>query len=107
MEQELPCLRPEFGRSQRCLHLEPGVGVVQLVAQRLLQLAHAVSDAAAKPRAVEFIDMPASLRGQYQSFTQAPMERLRAAGYAGQFTPLEEGIRQYVQNHLAKADCFV
>jgi ADP-L-glycero-D-manno-heptose 6-epimerase len=56
---------------------------------------------------VEFIDMPASLQGQYQSFTQAPMERLRAAGYAGQFTPLEEGIRQYVQNHLAKADCFV
>ena len=30
----------------------------------------------------EFIDMPDSLRGQYQSFTQAPMDRLRAAGYA-------------------------
>ena len=76
-------------------------------ARTYLDLAHAVSDAAGKPRAVEFIDMPASLQGQYQSFTEAPMERLRAAGYAGQFTPLEEGIRQYVQNHLAKTDRFV
>ena len=50
---------------------------------------------------VEFIDMPDALRGQYQSFTQAPMARLRAAGYAGQFTPLEEGVRRYVQDYLA------
>ena len=28
------------------------------------------------------------------------MDRLRAAGYAGQFTPLEEGVRRYVQDHL-------
>jgi len=48
--------------------------------------------------------MPAALRGQYQSFTQAPMERLRAAGYPGQFTTLEEGIRRYVQNHLRQPD---
>ncbi len=41
--------------------------------------------------------------GQYQSFTQAPMDRLRAAGYAGQFTPLEEGMRRYVQDYLAAA----
>ena len=51
--------------------------------------------------------MPASLRGQYQSFTEAPMDRLRAAGYAGQFTPLEEGVRRYVQDHLAAPDPFV
>ncbi|MBN8904245.1 MAG: ADP-glyceromanno-heptose 6-epimerase, partial [Rhodospirillales bacterium] len=61
-------------------------------ARTYLDLAHAVCDAAGKPRQVEFIDMPSSLKGQYQSFTQAPMERLRSAGYAGQFTPLEEGI---------------
>ena len=29
------------------------------------------------------------------------MDRLRAAGYAGQFTPLEDGIRRYVQDFLA------
>jgi len=73
-------------------------------ARSYLDMAHAVCDAAGLPRRVEFIDMPASLRGQYQSFTQAPMDRLRSAGYAGQFTPLEEGIRRYVQDHLAAAD---
>jgi len=76
-------------------------------ARTYLDLAHAVCDAAGRPRAVDFVDMPASLRGQYQSFTQAPMERLRAAGYAGQFTPLEEGIRRYIQDHLATPDLFV
>nr|WP_294528419.1 ADP-glyceromanno-heptose 6-epimerase [uncultured Rhodopila sp.] len=76
-------------------------------ARTYLDLAHTVSDAAGRKRAVEFIDMPANLRGQYQSFTQAPMERLRAAGYSGQFTTMEEGIRRYVQDHLAAADSFV
>ncbi|MBN8875378.1 MAG: ADP-glyceromanno-heptose 6-epimerase [Rhodospirillales bacterium] len=76
-------------------------------ARTYLDLAHAVCDAAGKPRQVEFIDMPSSLKGQYQSFTQAPMERLRSAGYAGQFTPLEEGIRRYVQDHLAQHDPYV
>ncbi|HQT78866.1 MAG TPA: ADP-glyceromanno-heptose 6-epimerase [Rhodopila sp.] len=76
-------------------------------ARTYLDLAHAVSDAAGQPRKVEFIEMPASLRGQYQSFTQAPMDRLRTAGYTGQFTPLEEGIRRYVQGYLATSDLFV
>ena len=70
-------------------------------ARTYLDLAHAVCDAAGKPRAVEFIDTPAALKRQYQSFTQAPMGRLRAAGYSGQFTPLEDGVRRYVQQHLA------
>jgi ADP-L-glycero-D-manno-heptose 6-epimerase len=48
--------------------------------------------------------MPVALRGRYQSFTEAPIGRLRAAGYSGQFTPLEEGVRRYVRDHLAAAD---
>ena len=76
-------------------------------ARTYLDLAHAVCDAAGQPRQVEFIDMPASLRGQYQSFTQAPMDRLRAAGYTGQFTPLEEGVRRYIQDYLGTSDPFV
>lgn len=76
-------------------------------ARTYLDLAHAVCDAAGQQRQVQFIDMPSSLVGQYQSFTQAPMDRLRAAGYTGQFTPLEEGIRRYVQDHLAPADHYV
>ncbi len=73
-------------------------------ARSYLDLAHAVCDAAGVARRIEYIDMPAKLRGQYQSFTEAPMERLRAAGYAGQFTKLEEGIRRYVQENLTQAD---
>ena len=74
------------------------------VARSYLDLAHAVCDAAGVPRRVEFIPMPEKLRGQYQSFTEAATARLRAAGFPGQFTPLEEGIRRYVQDHLATPD---
>jgi ADP-L-glycero-D-manno-heptose 6-epimerase len=73
-------------------------------ARSYLDLAHAVCDAAGVARAVEFIDMPPALRGQYQNFTQARMERLRDAGYEGQFTPLEEGVRRYVQDYLRQPD---
>jgi len=67
-------------------------------------LALAVCDAAGVPRRIDFIDLPEPLRGQYQSFTEASIDRLRAAGYTGQFTPLEEGIRRYVQDYLTQAD---
>ena len=73
-------------------------------ARTYLDMVHAVCDAAGVARRVEFVDMPAALMGQYQSFTQARTERLRAAGYAGQFTPLEEGIRRYVQDYLTQPD---
>jgi ADP-L-glycero-D-manno-heptose 6-epimerase len=73
-------------------------------ARSYLDLAHAVCDAAGAPRRVEFVDMPAPLRGQYQSFTQAPMARLRAAGYAAPFTALEDGVRRYVRENLSQPD---
>ena len=76
-------------------------------ARTYLDLAHAVCDAAGQPRRVEFVPMPETLRGQYQSFTEARMDRLRAAGYAGQFTPLEDGVRRYVRDHLAGAERYV
>ena len=76
-------------------------------ARTYLDLAHAVSDAAGRPREVAFVDMPTALHGQYQSFTEARMDRLRAAGYAGQFMQLEDGIRRYVQDHLAGAEPYV
>jgi ADP-L-glycero-D-manno-heptose 6-epimerase len=76
-------------------------------ARSYLDLANAVCDAAGRPRDIEFIDMPEALRGQYQSFTQASMNRLRAAGYPGQFTPLEEGVRRYVQDYLSQPDHYL
>lgn len=86
----------------------PGVsGLFNLgtgTARSYLDLAHAVCDAAGVARQVEFVEMPVTLRGQYQNFTEAPMGRLRAAGYKGRFTPLEEGVRRYVRDHLAQSD---
>jgi ADP-L-glycero-D-manno-heptose 6-epimerase len=55
---------------------------------------------------VDWIDMPATLRGQYQSFTEARMDRLRAAGFAAPFTSLEDGIAAYVRV-LASGDAHV
>jgi ADP-L-glycero-D-manno-heptose 6-epimerase len=67
-------------------------------------LAYAVCDAAGVRRQIEFVDMPETLRGQYQSFTEAGIGRLRDAGYKGHFTPLEEGVRRYVQDFLTQPD---
>ena len=41
---------------------------------------------------ISFVDMPNSLKGQYQYFTQADMTKLRAAGYTAPFATLEEGV---------------
>lgn len=69
-------------------------------ARTYLDLAHAVCDALGAPRQVDFIPMPEALRGQYQSFTEARMEKLRNAGYSRPFTPLEEGVRRYIRDFL-------
>jgi ADP-L-glycero-D-manno-heptose 6-epimerase len=49
---------------------------------------------------VEYIDFPEALKGKYQSFTQADIGKLRAAGYKEDFSTVEEGVAKYVQ-HLA------
>lgn len=64
-------------------------------------LAQAVFAAMGREPQIEYIDMPESLRNKYQYFTQAEMGKLRAAGYDRPFTSLEDGIREYVQGHLA------
>jgi ADP-L-glycero-D-manno-heptose 6-epimerase len=74
------------------------------ISRSYLDMAHAVSDAAGVPRSVEFVDMPVALKPQYQSFTQARIERLRAAGYAKEFTTLEDGIGRYVRDYLSRAN---
>ena len=77
------------------------------VARTYLELAHAVADAAGRERRVEFVDMPETVRGQYQSYTEATTGRLRAAGYVGRFRTLETGVASYVRDHLAQADPYL
>ena len=45
---------------------------------------------------IEYIAFPAGLADKYQSYTQADLTRLRAAGYKREFRPVEEGVAAYV-----------
>jgi len=63
-------------------------------------LAMAVFAAMKLPPQIEFIEMPAVLQGKYQYFTQAPMEKMRKAGYAAPFTSLEDAVADYVTTYL-------
>ncbi len=45
---------------------------------------------------IEYVPFPAGLLDKYQSYTQADLARLRAAGYAGAFKPVEQGVAAYV-----------
>jgi ADP-L-glycero-D-manno-heptose 6-epimerase len=64
----------------------------------------ALAAALAREAKIEYIDMPPQIRAQYQYFTQAPMSKLRNAGYDGAFYSVEDGVRDYVQAYLATSD---
>ena len=55
---------------------------------------------------IEYIEMPESIRGSYQYFTQSDVGRLSAAGYNGGFTALEDAVDGYVRGFLNSADRF-
>lgn len=46
---------------------------------------------------IEYVPFPEALKGKYQSFTQADLTKLRAAGYAAPFASVDEGVSEYVQ----------
>ena len=51
--------------------------------------------------AIRYVPMPDALRGKYQSFTQADVSRLRAAGYSAPMLPIEEGVPRYVESLIS------
>ena len=73
-------------------------------ARSFADLAAAVYRALGREPQIEYVDTPAEIRDKYQYFTEARMERLRAAGFTRAADPLEDGVRDYVQNFLAAAD---
>jgi ADP-L-glycero-D-manno-heptose 6-epimerase len=76
-------------------------------ARTFADMAAAVYAAMKSPVSIAFIDMPAEIRDRYQYFTEARMDRLRAAGYRANFTPLEAGARHYVEDYLRTPDPYV
>ncbi|MDO4690891.1 MAG: ADP-glyceromanno-heptose 6-epimerase [Fusobacterium sp.] len=58
-------------------------------------------------KVVEFIPMPEDLKGRYQYFTEAKINKLRAIGYTKEMTSLEDGIKDYVENYLSQDDSYL
>lgn len=67
-------------------------------------LVTAVFAAMGLPANINFIDMPQHLQEKYQYFTEAEISRLRGIGYNRPFTSLEEAVKDYVQNYLARQE---
>ena len=70
------------------------VNVGSGVPRSFLDLASCASRAAGGPTPVT-VPFPEHLRGQYQRYTCADLDGLRAAGYPAPMTPLEAGIEAY------------
>lgn len=75
-------------------------------ARSFIDLARAVTTAAGRNLEVAWTDMPPALRGKYQSFTEARMDRLRAAGFTQPPLSIEDGVARYVAV-LDRADPYI
>jgi ADP-L-glycero-D-manno-heptose 6-epimerase len=69
-------------------------------------LARAVFAAMRLEPVIEYIEMPEALRGKYQYYTEARMERL-SGSLELNMRSLEDGVADYVQNYLLKDDPYL
>ncbi len=76
-------------------------------ARSFADLIGALAAACGRAPRIEYVDMPEALRPTYQYFTEAPLGRLRAAGYDGQFAPLEAAVADFVAGYLARPDPYL
>ena len=53
--------------------------------------------------AIAYVPFPPDLAGRYQSFTQADLTRLRAAGYTAPMLDIDAGVRRYVESLISRA----
>lgn len=107
--------KPEFGDGEQkrdFIHVEDCLDVIAWliehpevnglynlgtgVARTWKDLVNAVFAASGRPSQIEFIEMPETIRDKYQYFTEAKMEKLRAAGCPFSPKSLEDGIAAYV-----------
>ncbi|MCE2983702.1 MAG: ADP-glyceromanno-heptose 6-epimerase [Parachlamydia sp.] len=65
-------------------------------------LTHAVFNALGHEPRIEYIEMPASLLNKYQNYSRADMRKTtEAIGENARCMPLEDAVKDYVQNYLA------
>jgi len=60
----------------------------------------AIFAALGREPAIEYVPMPDHLQGRYQYFTEAEMQKVRAAGCDVAITPVEQAVAEYVTRHL-------
>ncbi len=70
-------------------------------------LANAVFSAMNQISRIDYVEMPESIRDQYQYLTEAKMDKLGAAGYPVSFGSLEDSVYDYVINYLRKRDRYL
>lgn len=70
-------------------------------------LARAVFRALDREPAIEYINMPDTLKGKYQYFTQAHMGWMERVGCDFTFRGLEEGVDDYVRRYLTAPDPYL
>ncbi len=86
------------------LHHRKNSGIYNLgsgKARTFLDLARITSQSMQKQEQIDFIDTPEDIRGKYQYFTEANMQKLKNIGYNKPFHSLEDGIDDYVRNYLS------
>lgn len=73
-------------------------------ARSFRDLVTAMFAALGRAPAIEYVDMPVSIRDGYQYYTQAETGNLRRAGFDAPALALEEAVRRYVTCYLDGAD---
>jgi ADP-L-glycero-D-manno-heptose 6-epimerase len=73
-------------------------------ARSFKDLATALFKAAGKTPHIDYVDTPVEIRDKYQYFTEARLDRLRAAGFKAPMVGLEDGVRRYVREFLMTDD---
>jgi ADP-L-glycero-D-manno-heptose 6-epimerase len=76
------------------------------LARSFVDLVRSIGGALNESVDIQFIDMPESIRANYQYFTQAQMTKLQNAGYSGAFFSLEDGVADYVRHYLTQPDIY-
>lgn len=66
------------------------------------RLASAIFKAMEREPVIEYVDMPENIKNQYQYKSEANLSKLFQAGYNKPFTSLEDSVRDYIVNYLAK-----
>lgn len=76
-------------------------------ARHWLDLGRAVFKNLNRPENIEWIEMPSSIRNQYQYFTKAQMNRLFRQGLSKPKWNLEDGIQDYIVHFLKREDPYL